>query len=130
MTIGGGIRSHILSTTSIDRFFLDSAPAEDVALPYITMNDNVGTAPHVKGDGRTLQYERQVQLDLWEVLGDEDPMLAVEIREALNGAKIDPGVGYVFRCGVLSADRIPEAVEDGVAHTAITVMCIHDNTSG
>jgi hypothetical protein len=106
------------------RVWADDAPTGPT-FPYVTMDDAISTVPDVKGDGATIMLVRQVQVNLWERLADEDPLLGPSLHVYLDGRKVVVGGHTVCRLAVDSTARLVEK-DDNIAHRALTISVRHD----
>lgn len=110
------------------RVWADEAPPSPTK-PYCTLLDAITMAPALKGDARTVMFERQVQADLWERLDREDPDVARGLVDAIDGARVTLDNGATIRFSVDSAARLPEE-DTNIAHRALTIGVRHDRTVG
>lgn len=124
-SIGEGLRRIVLDLGLFSEVYLHQAPQTAVP-PYLTYNDNLSTAPELKGDGRTTMWVRQMEMNLWQTLAQEDPAVLRSLRKALDGATIVLDTGRVLKLEVRSVDNIPEPISDQILHHSITVECKHD----
>lgn len=128
-TAAGAVRDALVASGAVgDRVFRYSAP-EGVPFPYVTFNDAVSVAQSQRGDGTTEWWVRQVQIDLWELLRDSDPVLARDIVAALNGTRVTVAGAVTMSMSVDSVDAIPEPYDTGIAHRAISATVVHDSSA-
>lgn len=106
------------------RVWADDAP-DNATKPYCTMDDAISTVPEVKGDGRSVMLVRQIQVNLWERLADEDPTLGPSLATYLDGLKVTIDGHTVCRLSVDSTARLVEN-DDNIAHRALTISVRHD----
>jgi hypothetical protein len=105
--------------------YLEYAPV-GTAPPYCTYNNDIGSTPKLHGDGAVVRWERQVQVDYWCTVEQDDPVVARSIREGFNHARftVGPGTGMcVVR--VSSVNRIPEPQGDNLVHRVFTLEVDH-----
>lgn len=86
------------------------------AAPYAVVRPVSPHAPALRGDGRTLEADTLVQLDLWETPGTTDDARLVALEDAIDGQATDTGhVGHLE--GTL---LVPEPDTDELHH-ALTI---------
>lgn len=109
------------------RVWADDAP-DNATRPYVTITDAIATSPALSGDGGTLMLVRNVQVDLWESLDQEDPEVARALWAAMDGQRLDLGASSTTRITVESAPRLPET-SNNIGHRAFTLALRHDPTA-
>lgn len=97
------------------RVWSDRLP-DGTELPAAAIIPDIGRAPALSGDARTIAWRDLHQVSLWEVYEDESTQVKDEVLDALDGYQLPSG----GRLKVTGVDRLPEDL-DGVVHHAITL---------
>lgn len=127
-TLAGAIRELVIGAAldNIDRkVYLDFAPHGTVP-PYLTFNDHVSLAPETKGDGKTLQYNRVLQYNVWQHVDHEDAHLPTRLAEVLNGAIVRvEGQDAGMKLSVQSLTRLPGELDEEIVHHELSIGISH-----
>lgn len=134
-TIGAGIQALVRAGGRVNnRAWIDEAP-DGATLPYVTIADAISVATQLVGDGGNERvFVRQVQVDLWERIEEEDAELAQGLytdlhRKVLPTSAEDPTrhPSAKTRTYVQDVQRLPEP-DARIAHRAFTLAVRHDPT--
>lgn len=121
-TIGAGVKSVVDATGLLTGFYLDDAPRQATP-PYGVFQDHVGSAPAQHGDAGVQWWTREMQIDVWQLLANEDVGIVRDLMSALNRATI--GVAGCMRLRVASSNKVEETVGDNLSHYSITLSVAH-----
>lgn len=95
----------------------DNEPRGGFRHPYVLVSDALFENPGLKGDRRVMAWRRTFQVDLFELLQDEDPLLLDMVLAVIDGATAE-GTTHLAVQGVV---RVPEPEPAaGTVHHAIT----------
>lgn len=97
------------------RVYADAVAPGGLAYPYAGVLDHLSEVPAIKGNGRALAHRRLVQVDVWQLAEDEDPLLLDAVHDALDGVRVDGA----YAVAVQSSNRVYDP-DPKVAHHAIT----------
>lgn len=97
------------------RNYADERP-EGETLPNTSILDGISQTPALKGDRRTMAWDHQLQIDLWE-----DAAAAAEsTRDAVINALDGVDIAGAFHLQVTSANRVYDP-DPRLSHTVITL---------
>lgn len=127
-TLSGAIRDYVVAANldGIDaKVYLDFAP-HDTIPPYLTYNDHVSTAPELKGDGKTIEFNRVLQYNVWQHSDHEDMFLPTRLVQALDGATVRvEGEDTAMKLSVQSLTRLPGEQDEEIIHHELTIGITH-----
>lgn len=104
------------------RVFLDSEVPSGTDYPYVTLlMQPYDPGPPLHGDRRSMAFTLPVQVDVWQLIGDEDETVPQAVRARLNGLRLSAPRMHVQ---VRSVVRVPEPPPILVTHHAITVETV------
>lgn len=112
------IRSEIIAL--LDPMFArrvsgDVVPRGGLDYPNARVLDHLTEGVALRGNRRAMAWRRTVQVDVFQRLDDEDPVLLDEVLAALDGAAITGAMHLSVVASLRSPDPDP-----GVVHHAIT----------
>lgn len=127
-TLGGAIRTLVMEAGLdgiAEKVYLDFAPSDTIP-PYLTYNDHISLAPEVKGDGKTMTFNRNIQYNVWQHIDHEDMFLPTALANVLNGALVRvEGEETTLKIGVESLTRLPGELDEEIVHHELTLGIAH-----
>ena len=99
---------------------------ESESYPFVTFDDDVSREPAFSGDGVVLARQRDISVDLWQLLDAEDTTLVESLLAAVDGATLTGADKTIFGCTVQNVQRsiLPE---DNICHHSLSVNVFHSN---
>lgn len=95
---------------------------DEVTPPYVTIDYPVTFTPALRGDARTMAWQPDGVVDVWQKVGEEESQDGVweQVLALLDGAQLAGYDGKVHSCQVLDAGRLLDEPEDGwLRHTIL-----------
>lgn len=112
-------------TNITTKVYRNVAP-ESESYPFVTFDDDVSREPAFSGDGVVLARQRDISVDLWQLLDAEDTTLVESLLAAVDGATLTGADKTIFGCTVQNVQRsiLPE---DNICHHSLSVNVFHSN---
>ncbi len=122
-TIEGAVKGAIVATGVVGSRVWRGNPPDGLQLPYVTFYGPLALVPSLRGDGRTIARNRQMQVDLWHEGTDEaNAAGAFDILlNTLDGLRV-PSTPKSFRMRVSLAVNVPDRK---LVHHSFTLVVDH-----